>query len=254
VPWIIIFLCALFAACSGQIEGTFSMAAYADLKVSAELQPKTAALIRRLSTRAGATPPALLNAAALINSFSQLEGIEKVSFVNKSPNLVDGQLAITRIDELIAEHAGAGRGGGGGAGTGTASRRFITWEQNADGGRALIYLDRENGPKVLSFLSASLNDYLSSLLAPISTGEELSLVEYIDMVKSIYGEDIANEIAASRLRLRLKFPAKITSMVTSIQGGTSSVDTVVFDMPLIGLLVLEKPLSCEIKWGKQPQL
>ncbi|MDR3302464.1 MAG: hypothetical protein LBT01_08080 [Spirochaetaceae bacterium] len=243
--WAICCLCALFVACSGQIEGTFTMTGHGDLKLSAELQPKTAALIRKIASGTGGAPSqALLNGAALSKGFSALNGIEKAVFVNKTPNLVDGQLAITRIDELIAEQTGAG--------TGTANRRFITWEQNAEGGRALIYLDRASAPAVVASLSETLYDYLSTVMAPVSTGEELSLSDYLELVKAVYGEDIAQEIAASRLRLRLKFPAKIGSMLSSAQGGTSSGANAAFDIPLVELLVLEKPFFCDIKWGKQP--
>jgi hypothetical protein len=226
----------LLAACSAQIDGVFEAAGRAELSVSAAVQPKTAAMIRRvLSKTSGSSPSALLNAAALNNSFARLESVERASFYNRTPNLLDGRLVVARIDELVAQQSG-----------GEEARRFITWEQNAGGGRAFIHIDRKNGPKIVEFLSGDLSAYLAALMAPVATGEELGAKEYLELVRSVYDADIASEIESSRVKLKIKFPARIRS----VKGGSGNADVAEFDVPLLSLLVLEKPLSYEVTWQR----
>jgi hypothetical protein len=93
-------------------------------------------------------------------------------------------------------------------------------------------------------LSPEVNQYLSALLAPVATGEVISKAEYLSLVAAIYGKPIADEIAASSIRVVLEFPGTITG----IRGGAAKGPKAEFTIPLPDLLVLEQPLSYEISW------
>jgi hypothetical protein len=93
-------------------------------------------------------------------------------------------------------------------------------------------------------ISADVRDYLSALAAPAATGERLSRGEYLDLVGSIYGPGLADEIAAARITASIGLPGP----VSSVKGGTLAASQARFDIALVDLLVLEKPLEYEVVW------
>jgi hypothetical protein len=223
------------AGCQAEITGTVNASGRAALTVNTALQTKMAALIRKLSTTGGTPANApVIDAAALTKSFQKTPGIESASFANKNANAVDGTLVITKIDDFVA---------GSESKTGT---KFITWQQNAAGGSVLIHLDRENGPAVIAAISQDLGNYLGALAAPVATGEESSRQEYLDLVRMMYDANIAQEIAMSDIKISLRFPA----LPTSIKGGVINGERAEFTIPLTDILVLEKPLDYEVRWGQ----
>ncbi|MDR0451261.1 MAG: hypothetical protein LBH26_08350, partial [Treponema sp.] len=120
----------------------------------------------------------------------------------------------------------------------------IVLEESAAGGRLRLSLNRELGPDILSLISPGVTDYLSALMAPIATGEELSQAEYRELVASIYGKPVADEISGASIRASVDFPGRIRS----IRGGRSSGRRAEFDIPLLDILVLESPLVYELTW------
>jgi hypothetical protein len=229
-----IFLLPLLAGCQAEITGTVNASGRAELTVNTALQTKMASLIRKLSAAGGAAANApVIDAAALNKSFQKTAGIESASFSNKNANTVQGALVITKIDDLAADSQSE------------TWTKFITWRQDAAGGGVFIHLDLENGPAVIAAVSPDLYNYLGALAAPVATGEESSREEYLDLVKMIYDANIANEIAASSIKIILRFPAR----PTSIKGGVINGERAEFTIPLTDILVLEKPLDIEARWG-----
>jgi hypothetical protein len=84
-------------------------------------------------------------------------------------------------------------------------------------------------------------------MAPLATGEVLSRAEYLDLVASVYGRPVADEIAGGRIRASIDFPGP----VGAVRGGTFSGKRAEFDIPLLDLLVLEQPLNCEVTWNQR---
>ncbi|MCL2270537.1 MAG: hypothetical protein FWC24_04250, partial [Treponema sp.] len=123
---------------------------------------------------------------------------------------------------------------------------FITFEQNApsSGGRCVINLSLDSGPEILTLISPEVNAYLAALMAPLATGEALNKAEYLMLVRSIYGRGIADEIASAQIRAFIDFPGP----VKSVKGGTFSGRRAEFTIPLLDILVLEKPLGYEVMW------
>ena len=220
-----------FSSCAARISGPLNADGSGNFKITASLEPGTAALIRRISAFTGTTPAAnssILDGAAIAKSMSTAPGISNVSFVNQGPTAIDGQVQISKINDFLAS-----------GGTG-----FISFEQTSSGGRCLININRETGPQILNMLSPDITGYLSALMAPIATGETLSKAEYLGLVGTIYGRVISDEIASSRINVSISFP----STVRSVKGGTSSGRQAIFDIALVDLLVLETPLNYEVIW------
>ena len=97
---------------------------------------------------------------------------------------------------------------------------------------------------MLLLISPDLLDYLSALMAPIVTGEVIGRDAYLELVASVYGKAIADEIRGARFLLNLGFPGP----VESVAGGTGKGSHAEFSISLTDLLVLDSPLHYKVRW------
>jgi hypothetical protein len=234
-----------FLSCSTQVNGTIRRGGSAELKVRAALEPKMNALLMKISLVLGngkAPDDIVLDGHGIGLSLAAAPGIASASFRNISPVVIEGAVAVSRIDQFLAsaesreapfiiyeEAAPGGSGVSGGQGS---------------GGRLKISLDRSAAARIIPLISPDVADYLSGIFAPVVTGDVLSKEEYLSLVSSFYGKDIAAEIAAARIRLSLELPGP----VVFVRGGTSSGNRVEFDAALTDILVLERPVDYEVSW------
>jgi len=224
---------AVLLSCAARIEGSLSADGSAALSVGMSLEPRMTNLIRSLSAaggQAGSAERPVLDSAAITQSMSNAPGIARVSLRNTTPSALDGTVQISKISDFLSAADGSG---------------FISFEQGRTGGRCEITINRDNGPVLLGILSPEIADYLSALMAPLATGEVMTKPEYLALVTSVYNRAISDEISASMIRASIDFPGP----VTSVRGGTFSARRANFDIPLLDLLVLESPLSYEVRWN-----
>jgi hypothetical protein len=227
------------ASCSGRYDVVLRADGGADVKLSASIEPLTARLITNLAgfaSGSGALPSEpLLNADALMQSLKASPGVASASLRNPDARNIAGTIVIRDMERFLATSSADGS---------LPAARFIRVERSASGGRLTVSLDRAVGPALLVNLSPDIVDYLSALMAPIATGEELSREEYLRLVTSMYGNGIAAEIAGATIRSSIELPGT----ATSVRGGTMVNRRVDFSIPLVDLLVLEKPLILEAVW------
>jgi hypothetical protein len=230
----------LFSACTARITGTLDAGGSGDFAVSAALTPRIAFLIRSLSAAMGdgAAPEHTIDGPAIARSMRDAPGVSAVSFRNTSPAAIEGPVKISALEDFLA--AASGSDG--------ARRGFIRLERAAPGGNGLsrctITIDRESGPELLSLISPEVSEYLSALMAPISTGEAMASDEYFALLTSLYGKEAADEIRGAAITASINFPGP----VSSVRGGTWSGRRAEFTVPLADLLVLETPLIYEVWW------
>jgi hypothetical protein len=161
-------------------------------------------------------------------------GVASVALRNRTPSAVEGPVKISRIGDFLRRGMAAGDTAG-----------FITFEQTSpSGGRCSVRIGLDSGPQILTLISQDIVDYLGALMAPIATGEAVTKAEYLDLVASVYGRGIADEMSTATVRAVIDFPGP----VQSAQGGTFSGKRAEFNIPLLDILVLETPLSYEIRW------
>ena len=233
-----IFLClavfALCVSCTARINGSLLADGRADLNVYAALEPRITMLIGGLAVASGMVAPGtpLLSGPAISTSMSAAPGVESASLVNRTAAAVEGPVRISRLSDFLAIASSSGD--------------FINFEQGtpAQGGRCSINLSLASGPQIIALLSSEIGEYLAALMAPLATGERLTQVEYLNLVTSVYGRGIADEIAQAGIRVTIELPGQ----VQSVRGGTFSGRNAEFAIPLLDLLVLETPLSYEIRW------
>jgi hypothetical protein len=229
-------LLSLLSACSGRYDVAMRGDGAADVSFSASLEPQTARLIVNLSGLGGDAPSAgpLIDAAALARSLKAAPGAASAALRNPDARSVGGTVSIGDLDRFLATPAGGAK----------SADRFIRVERSSSGGRLAVSLDRASGPSLLANLSADVADYVSALMAPIATGEELTRAQYLDLVASTYGKGIAAEIAGSTVRASIELPGP----ATAARGGTFAGRRVEFSLPLVDLLVLERPILLEASW------
>lgn len=225
--------CLAALSCSARIDGRLSADGRAEISLRAGLEPRMAVLIGTLSGLDGRAPEGLplVDGSAVAASLRASPGIGSAVLSNLDRRTVSGTISVTDIDSFLSPSAGTGR--------------FARYERTSSGGGSLVIaLDRSTAPQVLERISADVVDYLSALMAPAATGEALSRKEYLDLVSSVYGPGIAEELGAARLRAAVEVPGT----VVSVSGGAYSGKQATFDLPLLDVLVLDTPVRLEVRW------
>jgi len=201
----------------------------AEINVRASLGPRTAALVQTLRGFMGDTRNTpVLDAEVISRSLSVASGIKTVSLKNTSAEALEGTIAVSNVGDLLLSE----------------KDMFITYSESAASSSITVVLDRNSAPLLISRLSPEVGEYLSALMAPVALGEYMSSVEYLSLISMVYGRLLADEIAESRIKASIDFPRP----VLSVSGGSSSGRRAEFDIPLLDILVLEKPLRYEVKW------
>ena len=73
----------------------------------------------------------------------------------------------------------------------------------------------------------------------------MSEEEYLDMMTFLLGEGAAEKITSSRVELNVRVPGKITKAMGLTK---KSDDTVVLEMALLDILLLNNPVEFELRW------
>ena len=224
-------LLMLLFSCATGIGGVVRAGGAAELTLNTNVGPRTTALLRSLRSFAGegANAP-ILDVTAINRSMAAAPGVRAVSLRNTGDEAMNGTISISNIGDFLALP--------------NTGSRFITFTESRQVSSIVVNLDRASAPQLLSMLSPEITDYLSALMAPVVLGETMSAGEYLDLVTSIYSRPLANEIAEARIRGTLELPRP----VTAIHGGTFSGNRAEFDIPLIDIFLLERPLRYEIHW------
>lgn len=106
-----------------------------------------------------------------------------------------------------------------------------------------FYLDLKNYPE-LAKMVPFLADPNFETFGPLYN-EGLSAADYLDMISYILGEEGPEAIMQSVISIRITAPRSVISQ----QGGTKTgINTVRFDIPLIDILLLAKPITFSATW------
>lgn len=226
----------LGVSCESRISGSLRSDGRADLVLKSALLPNTSGLLKRLAALSGsaAGTDALIFDAALMNrEFAKVPAIASVTLKNTAADSVEGPLVISRVDRFLNGFSSAGK-----------PLSFVDWKQSETGGSFAIRIDSGTGPDLLKLAPRFASLYLTALMAPIATGEKLGRDEYLLLMSSVYGKGTADEITESVLAFSIDFPGP----VSGVAGGTFSGNRAEFKIPLLDLLVLDRPLVYDVRW------
>jgi hypothetical protein len=220
---------AVFLSCSARIDGVVMAGGSAEIYVRASLGSRTVSLVQSIRSFMGDTKNTpTLDAGAISRSLAAASGIKSASLKNTSPEALEGTIVISNVGDLLLSE----------------KDMFITYSESTVSSSITVVLDRNSAPLLISRLSPEVEEYLSALMAPVVLGEYMSSGEYLSLISMVYGRPLSDEIAEARIKASIEFPRP----VTSVSGGSSSGKRAEFDIPLLDILVLERPLRYEIKW------
>jgi len=222
-------LLTVFFSCSARIDGVVREAGSAEISIRTSLEPRTLNLIRSLRMFMGeGSGGQILNGESISRSMATAPGIRSVSLRNTNPQTLEGEISITHLDNFLS----------------SGGNRFVSFTEGEANSSVVLVLDRNSAPALISRLSPEVEEYLSALMAPAALGESMTRQEYLDLVASVYGRPLADEIAAARIRAFVDFPRRLTA----VRGGNAVGNRAEFDIPLVDILVLEQPLRYEAHW------
>ena len=212
------------SSCSARYDVVVERDGSARVDLSSTVGVRTAALISNLAGLPGGAAP-LIDAAAVSRSLSGEPGVSSALLANPDPRSVAGRLSLSRPDLFL-------------------SPRFFRITRAGSGGTVTVSLDRTSVPEVIGALPPEIGDYLSALMAPVATGEDLDGPQYLELVSSVYGSGVAGEIRDAVFKVSLNLPGP----ATSVRGGSASGNTANFTLPLLDFLTLERPILLEAAW------
>lgn len=122
----------------------------------------------------------LLFDEAQIKQTLETTGFEKVSVKNTSQNSLHISGKINKNGENPAVGSGI--------------------VEFADSGNIRLSFSAETLQKLYELLPFELKSYIDMLMAPSFTGEEISDEEYLDLVGTVYGEKVADELKDASVR------------------------------------------------------
>jgi hypothetical protein len=225
----------LFSACSAQASSVIRADGGALITVQASVPEALAAKFRKLasvggSSGMGQTGP-FFDAAAIRSSLAKRPGVTVLSLEQPSPYSVSLELSARSLDELAAspdlKSAGV-----------LALSRGSGWTE------CRLRLARGQA-SALSALMPGIDPNLLDALSPPALEEDpVTVDEYKTMLKTVLGEKSMPAIEGAAIRLNITAPGTVIGS----GGGSLSGSTLSAKLPIIDLLVLERPIEVWIRW------
>ncbi|TYT79395.1 hypothetical protein [Treponema phagedenis] len=122
---------------------------------------------------------------------------------------------------------------------------------NTKKGTIDFHLAPEDLKEIHALLPDESKEYADLLMAPVFTGEELSVDEYKAVVFSAYGEKIAKELTQSSFDFTIRCPGKVQTASIEPVGKVTyqkNADTVKAVVPLVDILTLKEKVNVHIEY------
>ena len=112
-------------------------------------------------------------------------------------------------------------------------------------------------PKSMKALYSSMSQddrsYLDLFMAPVFTGEKMTVSEYYSLIASVYGNELAKEMEKGSIKVSMEVPSgkKIKNARLDVGNSSSAKQTsskVTFNIPLLEFLTMDAEKSFTISW------
>jgi len=225
----------LFSACSANASSIIKADGSATISVQAEMPEALAAKLRKLASGGGSSSSsqvgALFDAAAIRSSLAKRPGLSVLSIEQPGPSSLRLELSARSLEELAAspdiKNAGL-----------LKVTRGPGWTE------CRLRLARGDA-SALSLLMPGIDpDFLDLLSPPALEEDPVTVAEYKTMLKTVLVEKAMPSMEAAALRLSITVPGAVLGS----GGGSLSGSSLSAKLPLIDILVLEKPIELWIRW------
>lgn len=103
---------------------------------------------------------------------------------------------------------------------------------------------------IVKLLPKETRDMLDLLMAPVLTGEKMSIKEYQENIAAFYGKTLADELVQSTVSLVIECPSPVIQTTTNINNIKTKATgkAAHISIPLTMILTLEEPIVCSIQY------
>ena len=99
-----------------------------------------------------------------------------------------------------------------------------------------LVLSPESCAKLYKLLPDTMQSYIDLCMAPLFLGEPMEQNEYVDLIASVYGQALADELKRSKIKISLFAPNDEKKASKTVE------------LPLAELLTSKKPVSFSVAW------
>jgi hypothetical protein len=221
-------LLAAAALLSCTIKQQVELAADASGTVSMQirLEPVFVQYIEDLSALTGESPEGqIFNVEEIKKGFAERDDVSLVSISSPTPDALNMKLEYRSIEEVFSSEQQLQESG------------IIRFEKVSQGYSVRFHLDRENFPAVMTFIPALRNPLFEGL-GP-QENDDTTEEEYYELMDLALGEGGAESVQNAYIETRVNVGGTLISQ----SGGKITPGGVMFIVPLIRVLLLDKPLD-----------
>ncbi|HTX73223.1 MAG TPA: hypothetical protein VMC79_10400 [Rectinemataceae bacterium] len=222
-------LVLVLGSCASSVAAALGPDGGASISVSAAVPALVASKLRALA-QTGETAP-LFDLAAIRRSLAKEAGVSVLSLSSGSPNSLQANFSVASLSRLAASPE-------------LQNTALLTPERGPGWTGIRIRLERGEA-SALAKLFPGIDPYILDALSPPALEQDpVSADEYRTMLTSVLGQKAMSELDSTRVSVSLTAPATVLES----GGGELHGKTLELSLPIIDILVLEKPVEFWLRW------
>jgi len=170
----------------------------------------------------------VFNVEDIRKGFAARKDVTRTRIASPSPERLEMDLAFTSVEKLFA---GEGK-----------NQTILTFSQAGGTSTLKAHLDRKNFPQLLE-LAPFLKNPVFEGLGP-QVNDDATEAEYLELIDLALGDGGAAALKASYIETTITVKGKVVAQT----GGTPTAGGVVFRIPLLRVLLLDKPLDYSLSF------
>lgn len=181
---------------------------------------------------------------------SATKGMQKMSGKETnvfSKNHIESGLKKANVKNIIVSCPSSTKLNVNGTISSSQSHDLIAQDKN----KLVVTLSPESLQNISKTLGEETRSFLDLFMAPVITGEKMTDEEYIDLLESVYGKEITNDIKKASIKFTMTVPDGCRQKSYKAPEGISVSATdksVSFSYPLLRLLTLTGTETSFIQW------
>ncbi|MFZ4615225.1 MAG: hypothetical protein ACOYM2_03395 [Rectinemataceae bacterium] len=224
-------LVLLLSACQAGIATAIAKDGSAGISIKATMPKPLAAKLRAIGKLAPGSP--VFDLHSIRTSLVARVGLSVDALANPDVDSFTATLSTADFGALLA-------------GLGEPGKGPAKLTRNGEATELAITLDREGAAALAALVPGIEEDIIEALSPPAIEGGDWSRDEYREALAGVLGKTAMPAIDAGRIELSVTAPGPILSQ----QGGTVLGSTWKLGIPIIDLLVLDKPMEFRLAWKR----
>ncbi|UCF98570.1 MAG: hypothetical protein JSV89_03305 [Spirochaetaceae bacterium] len=215
-----------FLGCTIKQQVQLEANASGTVSMQIRLEPVFVQYIEDLSALTGeSTEGQIFNVEEIKKEFAEREDVNLLAISTPTPDTLNMKLQFTSIEEVFASEQELQQSG------------IIRFEKVSQGFSVRFHLDRKNFSAVMTFIPALQNPLFEGL-GP-QENDDTTEEEYYELMDLALGEGGADSVRNAYIETKVTVRGNLVSQ----SGGKITADGVIFTVPLIRVLLLDKPLD-----------